>query len=112
MNQCMYVCIYIYTCSLQSYDLYPPFSHVPRDVRRSSQLGVFGLRCFGQVLCKHHGTDTIPDHQQQAAVWLEDLLAAIQAEMPVLSERLFHVLQAEVARWSGVQWWSLGMLIL
>jgi hypothetical protein len=64
------------------------------------------------VLCKHHGTDTIPDHQQQAAVWLEDLLAAIQAEMPVLSERLFHVLQAEVARWSGVQWWSLGMLIL
>eukprot|EP00435_Cladocopium_sp_Y103_P037064 s1597_g9.t1 len=50
-----------------------------------------------QVLCKHHGTDTIPDHQQQAAVWLEDLMAAIQDEMPVLSERLLHVLQAEAS---------------
>ena len=51
-----------------------------------------------QVLCKHHGTDTIQDHQQQATVFISDLLEALRAEMPVLSERLFHLLQQEAPR--------------
>lgn len=50
-----------------------------------------------EVLCKHHGTDTIQDHQQQATVFISDLLEALRAEMPVLSERLFHLLQQEAS---------------
>ncbi|CAL1141511.1 unnamed protein product [Cladocopium goreaui] len=50
-----------------------------------------------EVLCKHHGTDTIQDPQQQATVFIADLLEALRAEMPVLSERLFHLLQQEAS---------------
>jgi hypothetical protein len=51
-------------------------------------------------LCKHHGTDTIQDAQRQATVFIADLLEALRAEMPVLSERLFHLLQQEALRFS------------
>eukprot|EP00438_Fugacium_kawagutii_P020900 Skav211791 [mRNA] locus=scaffold305:226975:238866:+ [translate_table: standard] len=55
-----------------------------------------------QVLCKHHATDTIPDHHAQAEQFVADLLEALREEMPVLSERLFHLLENEaqgVGRW-------------
>lgn len=55
-----------------------------------------------QVLCKHHGTDAILDHQQQAQLFTEDLMAALAAEMPVLSAKLFDLLEGE-ARTSETQ---------
>eukprot|EP00913_Durusdinium_trenchii_P007503 g7052.t1 len=63
----------------------------------SSEITSFEERVLEEmeILCKHHATDTIPDAAAQANVWLEDFVQTLRDEQPVLSERLFQLLEGE-----------------